>query len=138
MNKQHLQIGNLVSCHGHPVQVRTVTNRKVGVLISNEHTQLCYARLHEIEPIPITKEFLLKNGFVRELHDIIEEYHYYSKEIDGCFVDIMFGYSNISEEHVVCHVDNSDRCTIGSADIQYVHQLQNFLAVLNIKMKVEL
>lgn len=57
MNKQELQIGNLVSLNGHPVQVRTVTSKKVGVLTSNEHTQLCYARFHEIEPIPITKEF---------------------------------------------------------------------------------
>lgn len=137
MNKQHLQIGNLVSYHGHPVQVRTVTNRKVGVLISNEHTQLCYARLHEIEPIPITKEFLYKNGFIIVIDKLDGYITFYGKEVDGHFLEIRFGISNTSEEHVVCHVDNSDRCTIGSADIQYVHQLQNFLTVLNIRMEVK-
>ena len=138
MNKQHLQIGNLVYYHGRPVQVRTVTSKKVGVLTSNEHTQLCYARLHEIEPIPITKEFLYKNGFIRVVDKLDGYITFYGKEVDGHFLEIRFGLSNTSEEHVVCHVDNSDRCSIGCADIQYIHQLQNFLSVLNIKMKVEL
>lgn len=138
MNKQHLQIGNLVSLNGQAVQVRTVTSKKVGVLTSNEHTQLCYVHLREIEPIPITEEWLIKNGFEKFFDDICESYHYYSKEIDGNYIDIRMNSSNISNDHVVCHVDNSDRCSIGCADIQYVHQLQNFLSVLNIKMKVEL
>ena len=138
MNKQELQIGNLVSLNGHPVQVRTVTSKKVGVLTSNEHTQLSYARFHEIEPIPITKEFLYKNGFIRVVDKLDGYITSYNKEIDGNFLEIRFGISNTSKDHVVCHVDNSDRCSIGSADIQYIHQLQNFLSVLNIKMKVEL
>lgn len=138
MNKQHLQIGNLVSYHGHPVQVRTVTSKKVGVLTSNEHTQLSYARFHEIEPIPITKEFLYKNGFIRVVDKLDGYITSYDKEIDGHFLEIRFGISNTSKDHIVCHVDNSDRCSIGCVDIQYIHQLQNFLSVLNIKMKVEL
>ena len=138
MNKQHLQIGNLVSYHGQPVQVRTITRHKVGVLTSNKHTQLCYAHLREIEPIPITKEFLYKNGFIRIVNKLDGYITSYNKEIDGNFLEIRFGISNTSNDHVVCHVDNSDRCSIGCADIQYVHQLQNLLNVLDIKMKVEL
>lgn len=138
MNKQHLQIGNLVSLNGQPVQVRTLTRHKVGVLTSNKHTQLSYVHLHEIEPIPITKEFLYKNGFIRVVDKLDGYITFYGKEIDGNFLEIRFGMSNTSEDHVVCHVDNSDRCSIGCADIKYIHQLQNFLSVLNIKMKVEL
>lgn len=138
MNKQHLQIGNLVSLNGQPVQVRTLTRHKVGVLTSNKHTQLSYVHLREIEPIPITKEFLRKNGFIHIVDKLDGYITSYDKEIDGNFLEIRFGISNTSNDHVVCHVDNSDRCSIGCADIQYVHQLQNFLSVLNIKMKVEL
>lgn len=138
MNKRHLQIGNFVSLNGQTVQVRTVTSKKVGVLTSNEHTKLSYARFHEIEPIPITKEFLYKNGFIRVVDKLDGYITFYDKEVDGHFLEIRFGISNTSKEHVVCHVDNCDRESIGCADIQYIHQLQNFLSVLNIKMKVEL
>lgn len=134
MNKQHLQIGNFVSYHGHPVQVRSITKKKVGVLTSNEHTQLSYARFHEIEPIPITKEFLYKNGFIIVIDKLDGYITFYGKEINENFIEIRFGISNTSRDHVVCHVDNCDRESIGCADIQYVHQLQNFLAVLNIKL----
>lgn len=135
MNKQHLQIGNLVSLNGQPVQVRTLTRHKVGVLTSNEHTQLRYVHLREIEPIPITKDLLLKNGFIMGKDNILD-YIFYKKEIDGCYITIKTDCSNISEDHVVCHVDNSDRCSIGCVDIQYVHQLQNVLNLMNIKSNI--
>jgi hypothetical protein len=91
----------------------------------------------EIEPIKITEEWIVKNGFKKFFDDICE-FSYYTKEVDGNYIDIKLDCSNIDENHVVCHVDNCDRCTIGCSDIQYVHQLQNFLNVLNIEMKVEL
>lgn len=137
MNKQHLQIGNLVSYHGHPVQVRTVTRHKVGVLTSNEHTQLRYAHLREIEPIPITEEWMVKNGFEKFFDDVFE-FSYYTKEVDGNYIDIKMNSSNISENHVVCHVDNSDRCSIANADIRYIHQLQNLLNLMGIKNVFEI
>lgn len=90
----------------------------------------------ELEPIKITEEWLVKNGF-EKFYDDICEFSYYTKEVDGNYIDIKIDCSNISNDHVVCHVDNCDRCSIGSADIQYVHQLQNFLTVLNIGMEVK-
>ena len=52
MNKQHLQIGNLVSLNGQTVQVRTVTSKKVGVLTSNEHTQPYSTTAWAVAPPP--------------------------------------------------------------------------------------
>ena len=135
MNKQHLQIGNLVSLNGQPVQVRTVTRHKVGVLTSNEHTQLSYVHLREIEPIPITKDLILKNGFIMGQDDVLGDI-FYEKEIDGCYITIKTDCSNISEYNYVCHIDNADRCTIANADILYVHQLQNLLNLMNIKSDI--
>lgn len=138
MNKRHLQIGNLVSLNGQAVEVRAITGRKVGVLTDNECSRLHYARFHEVEPISITKEFLYKNGFTIVI-DKLDGYNtLYGKEADGHFLEIRFGISNTSKDHVVCHVDNSDRCTIGCADIQYVHQLQNFLNLMGIKSVFEI
>lgn len=79
------------------------------------------------QAIPITVEWLVKNGFTKEHEELC-----YSKEIMGCYIDITFGLSNRGEGHVVCHVDNNDRQSIGCVDIRYVHQLQNLLNILNI------
>lgn len=84
--------------------------------------------VRRINPIPITIDWLVKNGFKKEYEELC-----YSKEIDGYYIDITFGLSNRSEGHIACHVDNNDRQTVGCADILYIHQLQNLLNILNIK-----
>ena len=132
MNKQHLQIGNLIyrpCCADKVIEIRSngiIGCDKLRGLIS----------FSEVEPIPITEEWLVNNGF-EKFYDDICVFSYYTKEVDGNYIDIKLDCSNIDENHVVCHVDNCYRCTIGCADIQYVHQLQNFLNLLDIKMKVE-
>ena len=134
MNKQELQIGNITyrpCCTDKVVEIRS--NGIIGC--DNARGLIPFS---EIEPIPITKEFLYKNGFIRVLDKLDGYITFYDKEVDGHFLEIRFGISNTSKEHVVCQVDNSDRCFIGCVDIQYIHQLQNFLSILNIKMKVEL
>lgn len=133
MNKQHLQIGNLIyrpCCTDKVVEIRSN-----GIIGCDKLRGLI--PFSEVEPIPITEEWLVNNGF-EKFYDEICEFSYYTKEVDGNYIDIKTDCSNTSEDHVVCHVDNCDRCSIGCADIQYIHQLQNFLSVLNIKMKVEL
>lgn len=91
----------------------------------------------EVEPIKITEKWLKNNGF-EKFYDEICEISYYTKKVNGHFLEIRFGVSNTSEDHVVSYVDNGDGYSIGCADIQYVHQLQNFLTILNIEMEVKL
>ena len=91
----------------------------------------------EINPIPISEEWLTKNDFKRE-YDCICEYTYYIREIDGYFVDIQLECANMGEGYVICHIDNCDRNSVANADIQYVHQLQNLLNIMNIKFDIEL
>lgn len=88
-------------------------------------------------PIPITEEWLTKQGFERE-YDELCEYTYYIREIDGYFVEIKIGCSNMGDEYVNCHIDNCDRNSVANADIQYVHQLQNLLNIMNIKFDIKL
>ena len=91
----------------------------------------------EINPIPITEEWLTKNDFKKEYSPIVECYSY-KRLIDGYYVDIQFGCSNMGDDYVNCHIDNCYRCTVASADIQYVHQLQNLLNIMNIKFDMKL
>lgn len=137
MKPTDLQIGNLVSLSGQTVKVRSITKKKVGVLTSNESTRLHYARLFDVEPIPITEEWLEKNGFIRVVDKLDGYITFYGKEIDGNFLEIRFGIANTSFDHVVCHIDNSDRCSIANADIRYIHQLQNLLNLMGIKSVFE-
>lgn len=91
----------------------------------------------EINPIPITEDWLAKNEFKQE-YDCICEYTYYIREIDGYFVEVKIGCSNMGDDYVNCHIDNCDRNSVASADIQYVHQLQNLLNIMNIKFDIKL
>ena len=90
--------------------------------------------LQTFNPIPITEEVLAKNGFKRE-YDCICEYTYYIREIDGYFVEIKIGCSNMGDEYVNCHIDNCDRNSVANADIRYLHQLQNLLNIVGVEMK---
>jgi len=46
-----------------PIQVKMVTRKKIGYHASGNNTSLSYVRLSEIEPIPITSDFLEYNNF---------------------------------------------------------------------------
>ena len=134
MNKRDLQIGNLVSLNGQAVEVRVITGRKVGVLTDNERSRLHYARFHEVEPISITEEWLAKNGFEKALNNTA----YYRKKVGENYIVIKMNYSNENKGHSVWYVDNSDIYTLGRAEVQYVHQLQNFLNLMGIKSVFEM
>ena len=61
-----LQIGDWVLVQGKPRKVEAITKRKIGYHVTPTD-QLHYARLPELEPIPITKEILKSSGFVENL-----------------------------------------------------------------------
>ena len=92
--------------------------------------KLCY-------PIPITEEWLTKNDFKKEYLPIVECCSY-KRLIDGYYVDIQYDCSNMGDDYVNCHIDNCDRNSVANADIQYIHQLQNLLNIMNIKFDIKL
>ncbi len=57
---KELSIGNLVCYNGEVVKVEQITKRKIGYHTKPNETRMNYARLCEIEPIPITEELLTK------------------------------------------------------------------------------
>lgn len=68
MRYYELQIGDYVLVNGVPRQVEAVTKKKIGYHV-NKQTDGClqYARLKDVEPIPLTEGFLRANGFVKNL-----------------------------------------------------------------------
>lgn len=134
MKANELMIGNIV---GYSSLTRMVTAINPPYFIdlgNSERTTITNVCIEHLNPIPITEELLAKNGFKRE-YDCICEYTYYIREIDGYFVEVKIGCSNMGDEYVNCHIDNCDRNSVANADIRYLHQLQNLLNIVGVEME---
>ena len=94
-----------------------------------------------LEPITITEELLLKNGFEKRLliegNERYDDWVSYEKEVNGYFLEIRHCSNSIERDWSV-HVDNDHRCSVGGVDVEYVHQLQNFLTLLWINIDIEI
>lgn len=88
--------------------------------------------LYEMQPIPITIEWLVKNGFEKRREEICD-YYCYSKEIEDGLYKILIQCSDSDERFFTLYFNNNKCQTSGYADIQYIHQLQNLLNIINIK-----
>jgi hypothetical protein len=80
------------------------------------------------EPIVITEDLLLEKGFRKEYHKILKEFEY-KKDIKDHHLTIREG-SNTGGRDWHIHIDSPDFCTIGSMDIQYLHQLQTMINLI--------
>lgn len=58
-----LQIGDFVLVDKTPRKVEAITKKKIGYHRKENEPRLYYARLRDVEPIEITEELLVKNGF---------------------------------------------------------------------------
>ena len=109
MEVKELRIGNIVCYNGEVVKVEQVTKHEIGYHTKPNETRMNYARLCEIEPIPITDELLLKNGF--------EQCDYMFKTL---FIEM---YEVGNGWHL--HIDNDKFETAIALTIKYLHQMQN-------------
>lgn len=132
MKINELMIGNWVI-----VPFAKNANVKITIIKSD---YLNEALAESFYPIPITEDFLKKNGFEHKC--IIEPDEYYpeglfewEKEVQGNRVTLSVGSNKIGCDWRL-HVDNCDRDSIGHVAVQYVHQLQNVLNILGIEMEV--
>ena len=60
MKPEELRIGNLVKYKGEVVKVKQITKKKIGYHKEENESRMHYARLVEIEPIPLTEEIIGK------------------------------------------------------------------------------
>lgn len=78
-----------------------------------------------INPIPITEDLLSDLGFDEEVDDTINR-KYYRLRLNGFCIDIN-KYSNTLGRDYGIHIDNLCCDSVLSGDIQYLHQLQNYI-----------
>lgn len=131
MKKQELMMGNSVwrpCCNDEVTEIRD--NGIIGLdsfrgLISFE----------ELHPIPITEEWLLKNGF--EKVEILGSV-FYQKWLSDAKLEMYYGETNMRGRNWYLHIDNADCNTIARVAIQYVHQFQDMLNIMDIEMEVEI
>ena len=97
--------------------------------------------LTSLEPIQITEEILLKNGFYKkvlfEKNDFFGEVAEYEKSFCNFFVAFRKTNDDIDRIWYV-HIGNSNLFTCCSCDVQYIHQVQNLANILGFSIEFEL
>lgn len=95
-----------------------------------------------LDPIPITDELLIKNGFEKKLliegNEKYDDWVEFEKYFDKFSLSLRHCSNSIERDWYV-HIDNDYRCGVGGMDIEYVHQLQNTcrLAGFTVDLKIE-
>lgn len=129
MRVNELMIGNWVKWFGNPCIVDLP-------LLKTEYSENEISSY--IQPIPITEELLLKNGFVAEtIHADECVVNYYELKLDNCKIVISDVSNKLGRDWTI-HVDDDFRCSIASACVNYVHQMQNLLNIMDIEWEVKI
>lgn len=134
MNVKELMIGNWVEYtkYSHfPMQVVGLGDDYVYLDFEGNQGDVFDPNIEDMQPIEVTEEFLLKNGFEKEkihlFHRIYEVI--FNLYVNSCHI-IIDNHSNSVGRYWHCHIDNSDCDSIGSFDFQYVHEFQNGIRLI--------
>ena len=130
MKTKELMISNVVEINGEPQRLRHISRRKVGYCPMGSPNRR-YAHISEIKPRPITEELLLKNGFADDTGTLC--FKYYCLNMEHHTVTVR-GISNTPGRDWSVRIANNDTQTVASADVQHLHQLQNILNIMDIKL----
>lgn len=122
MKPTELRIGNLVMYNGEVVRVEQITKKKIGYHRHKGETRMNYARLCEIEPIPITEELLTKIGFILPEHKEFYAMCRINGKDNGIRLTKYFTSYNVE-----IFAEHPDFVLLEHTikDIRYVHDLQN-------------
>jgi hypothetical protein len=140
INTNELMRGNkVIFCKGSVLEEIVVIDEIFDGIVGLQGRE-CTTYASLIDPITITEELLLKNGFKKRLliegNERYDDWVSYEKEVNGYFLEMRHCSNSIERDWYV-HIDNNYRCGIGGVDVEYVHQLQNFLTLLGIKFEIE-
>lgn len=134
MDIEELSVGNFVYLKNgkllQGLQVTGIGDSFVNLKTSDEYPNVLYP-LNDIEPIPLTKEILKKNEFI----DYSFPFAYFCSKDRRIEVKAI---TNSGDGYWCVHVDNEDFETIGSCDVQYVHEMQHLLRLCRYEKEIEL
>lgn len=126
---KELTVGCQVTLNGKPYKVDEVVPWSIGI---EGKESLYYPK--DIDPIPITKELLLKNGFEFIKYRNLEQY---SKGFGEFNLRFDYKMSNTPNRDWHLQIVIEERCSIGGCDVQYIHQVQTMCHVLGIELIFE-
>lgn len=117
---KQLRVGShvLLTCENKRVRIDGITNRKIGYHRRADRTDhLAYARMNEIEPMPITPELLVELGF-EKVEEFVNAYRFIKADIDVQFV--------IYGERIAVKVKQNDN-HYPAILVRYLHEIENFI-----------
>ena len=143
MGTKDLMIGNWVyytKKSQFPMRVVSLGEDYVYLDFEENEGDVFEPNLEDMQPIEVTEEFILKNGFEKKEYNVSG---YSSTSIHYMkFGNVIFDinrFSNSIGRNWHCHIENSDCDSIGSFDFQYVHEFQNGIRLITGKdMEVKL
>jgi len=134
MKQTELMIHNYVSFDDFPVEITNIGLTHIeGYLNKYDTLYGVRLKLEHINPIPITEELLLKNGFDEPFYrtDTKCSTHVRSLE-NGCELWARF---HVPRKYWYLDVVNEDGFILSSGKVDYLHQLQNLCNIAGVEMK---
>lgn len=113
-----------------------VNNGVVYLDFNGNEGELWEVDIDDISPIPITEEFLLKNGFKRSENHVWRDYNVdatWDYETNDMQSFTLEKYPN--DENLVCGYGS---CLWNGVNIKYVHELQNAMRLAGIEWEVKI
>lgn len=125
---EDLRVGDLVRCGEQVITIHAVYYKLIDDFVIGEET-ICIS-CEDLEPIPLTSEFLKKNGFeVRKSKVWYPNFIGNSNEYKLKYISIERDENNSTEWNVSIRYDKDIRYAI-LRKIHYVHELQHILWAL--------
>jgi len=94
-----------------------------------------------LDPITITEDLLIKNGFTKKLliegNEKYDDWVEFEKDFGKFFLSIRHCSNSIERDWYV-QIDNDYRCGVGGMDIEYVHQLQNVVRLSGYEIELKI
>ena len=138
MRASELKVGSQVVVDEKSYRVMQISPNRVWYAKAYSDRWECRL-LCDMKPTTITEKILLNNGFKLDerLKELGLEEKYYNRRVDEHMFTIREGSNTIGRDWSL-QIDDRDGCSIASADIQYVHQMQSLLNVMDIKWEVKI
>ena len=141
MNATELMIGDYLQYNGMPYRVIQVTVLSFGgVFMLENGVEDCG------EPIPLTKEILIKNGFTHyEAGVFNDSFYFFAKdgEREGSLIRVWLYDKPIGGVKILTKIETESTKGVGvnevhNCDIEFVHELQHALRLCRIDKEIEL
>ena len=136
-----LMIGDWVLVDGTPRKVEAITKKKIGYHRKENEPRLYYARLHDVEPIPLDETLILKLGFTKRNIPYLMDYDYIH-----AMYDIRIGEDPFfNNEYVLTEYEEggyfnfaANNCYWTTMPIIYLHTLQHCFRLCGANFDVKL